>query len=274
MIDLHIHSNISDGTCSPEELIELAAQAGVGTIALCDHDTTSGLKRFLSHAAVRGLEAIPGIEISAEWKNGHCHLLGLGEGVFSKDLDSVLQKIRVGRRERNVAICEKLQRLGMPVTMEELQSVAGGEIIARPHIARILVKKGFARDIQDAFERYLVKGGAVYVDRFRVQPEEAVAMLKNTGARVFLAHPSQLHIENSRLQDFVKELAETGLDGIEVYTPYTPDEMITAYSEIARRCHLRISGGSDFHGINKLGHNLGYYRLGKPIPDFVHDALT
>lgn len=269
MIDLHTHSNISDGTDSPEALVQIAVNLGITTIALCDHDTTAGLSRFLSHATRFNLKAIPGIEISAEWKQGNCHILGLNVDVKNRQFESILQKIRDGRELRNMQICEKLKNIGTPIDIDDIAEFAKGEIIARPHIAMAMMKKGYCTSIDDAFNRYLSKGAPAYVNRYRLSPIEAVSLLKNSGARVIIAHPTQLNLDKESFREFISTLIQHGLDGIEVFTPYTPDSDIAYLSSFCKDYSLLASGGSDYHGTNKPDHHLGHYRSDKCIPESV-----
>lgn len=273
MIDLHTHSNASDGTDSPAQLIDIAIKEGITTIALCDHDTTSGIQYFLTRAGQLHVKAIPGIEISAEWNVGHCHILGLNLNVNCKDFQNMLEKLRNGREFRNIKICQKLKELGIPIDIAEVSEFAKGEVIARPHIAQVLVKKGYCKSIDDAFIRLLTKGAPAYVERFRLPPSKVVTMLKNSGASVFLAHPAQLNLDLPSLRNLASELKEYGLDGLEVYTPFASDEAITAFARLCKELKLKASGGSDYHGANKPGHRMGYYRADKPIPDSVHEAI-
>lgn len=273
MVDLHTHSSASDGTDSPEQLVDFAFKQGISTIALCDHDTTSGLPSFLSHAESLPVNAIPGIEISAECEKGNCHILGLNIDIHNKEFEKVLKKLRDGRELRNGLICQKLAKLGISINIEEISEFANGDIIARPHIARVLVKKGYCSSIDDAFNRYLTKGAPAYVERFRLLPSEAITLLKNSGAKVVLAHPVQLKLDFPSLGNFVSNLKDYGLDGIEVYTPYTPDKAISYYVMLCKELNLKASGGSDYHGANKPDHLLGYYRQDTPIPDNVVEIL-
>lgn len=273
MIDLHTHSSISDGTDSPEQLLDLAVNQGISTIALCDHDTTAGLHRFISYASGLPLNAIPGIELSAEWKKGNCHILGLNLDLQNEYFEKTLCELRSGRDIRNVQICKKLMDLGIKVSIEEVMEFAKGEVVARPHIAMVLIKKGYCNSIDEAFDRFLAKGAPAYVERFRLKPADAVRMLKKIGSRVFLAHPTQLKLTSDELKTFVISLTEYGLDGLEVYTPYTSDEEISCYSTICKELGLKASGGSDYHGKSKPDHHLGYYRSDRKIPEYVIKAV-
>ncbi len=266
LIDLHTHSTASDGSFSPEELIDYALEIGVDIIALCDHDTTAGLNSFLQYSNTKTLKAIPGVELSATWKKGNCHIVGLGVSDNYAPLESVLQQIRDSRDNRNELIIRKLNELGIAISLDTVEALAGGDVVARPHIARIMLQRGYVSSVQEAFDKYLAKGAPAYIDRYRLDPEKAVALLKEAGALPVLAHPSQLQLPNERIDSLVEKLKPYGLAGIEVYTPYTDDNDIAPYCAIADRYGLFISGGSDFHGESKPDHYLGYYRKETPIP--------
>lgn len=274
LIDLHTHSTESDGTLTPEEVVEFASSKGFVKLALTDHDTTSGLERFTTQAEKSGISAAPGIEISAEWKSGHCHLIGLNLSDRRESLETTLETIREGRILRNQEIMRKLNKLGIPLQLGDVEKFAGGNVIARPHIAMALYKGGYAESLTEAFERFLKKGACAYVERFRLQPESAVRLLKEAGARVVLAHPSQLNLQNSELKSFMEKLMDYGLDGMEVFTPYVDDNQIGSYLEIVRELGLKCSGGSDFHGENKPERHLGYYRPDVPVPKLALEILN
>lgn len=273
LIDLHTHSTCSDGTLTPEELVKLSSQNHIEVIALTDHDTTSGLPQFLSYAEKYKITAVPGIELSAEWKTGHCHFVGLNVKTNNTELESVLVKIRFGRNIRNEEILCKLNQLGYPLTMDLVKKYACGEVVARPHIARALVEAGYVNTLQDAFDRFLEKGAAAYVERFRLDPSDAVRVLKGAGATVVLAHPDQLRITDDKLKGFASELVTCGLDGIEVYTHNCTDGRIRSLIDLAEDLGLKCSGGSDFHGENKPERKLGFYKNELAIPENVLDVL-
>lgn len=266
MIDLHTHSTYSDGTDTPEQLIEKAASKGITTIALCDHDTVAGIQQFIDYAAKFHIHAISGIEISAEWISGECHILGLGIDHTSPEVKSYLSELKESRDERNIRICQKLNTQGISISIEEVAAEAGGDIIARPHIANVLVKKGICSSIDDAFTKYLARGAAAHVKRLRLSPLDAISFLKNNNASVFLAHPSKLHLPVDEFRKFIQTLIPIGLDGLEVFTPYSTDDDIEQYLTLCKEFGMKISGGSDYHGSNKQDHYLGYYRTDKAIP--------
>jgi len=273
LIDLHTHSTCSDGTLTPEDLIDFAAENHIEVIALTDHDTTAGLKQFISSAALYNITAVPGIELSAEWKAGHCHFVGLNLESDNKELEDILAKIRSGRNIRNKEILSRLDQLGYPITIDQVKRFACGEVVARPHIARALVEAGYVNTLQDAFDRFLEKGAAAYVERFRLQPDDAVRALKAAGATVVLAHPDQLRISDEEMKSFISDLVASGLDGIEAYTYNCTDDRICLLAKMAEDLGLKVSGGSDFHGENKPERKLGYYRDGLPVPESVLDMI-
>lgn len=267
LIDLHAHSSASDGSLSPEELIDYAIEKEIKILALCDHDTTGGLSRFITYGAGKDINTISGLEISATWEKGNCHIMGLCISSDYAPLEPVLQKIRDSRDNRNLHIIEKLNSFGINITIDQAEGLAGGDVIARPHIARAMLNKGHVSSVQEAFDKYLAKGAPAYVDRYRLEPEDAVRLLLEAGSLPVLAHPSQLRLSTEELDDFVEKIKPSGLAGMEIYTPYTPDDELPSYIKIAEKYNLFITGGSDFHGESKPNHFLGYYRKDKPIPE-------
>jgi 3',5'-nucleoside bisphosphate phosphatase len=265
--DFHVHSNESDGQLSPEMLIDAAIGNGVSVIAICDHDTTAGARRFTQYGRNRGITAISGIELSAKWQGGNCHLLGIAVSDDYEPLEAVLKKTRESRDRRNTLILEKLAALGINISPEQLQSEAGGEVVARPHIANALLKGGHVNSIQEAFSKYLSHNKLAYVDRFRLDPADAVKILRDAGAFVSLAHPRQMSLGNSELFDALITLKKAGLQGVEVYSPDTSDEQIHSYKEMASALGLSPTGGSDFHAPGRGGREIGFYRDGMPIPE-------
>jgi len=273
-IDLHVHSNESDGTFTPEELIDTAITNSIDTIALCDHDTISGVPAFLSYARGKNVRAIAGVELSAYSDGGECHILGINIPLNNKELNTALQRYRDNRIVRNNGIIEKINELGISISDKDVSYYSKGEIAGRMHIARVLVDKGVADSIDDAFRKFLVKGALAFVDRLKMDPFEMVALLKRTSAKVVLAHPGLLHMDDENLFVFVNKLVEAGLDALEVYTPHNNDTQILMLSKMADSLNLMKSGGSDFHGENKADHTIGFYRPGVHVPDSVYSILT
>lgn len=259
MIDLHVHSTASDGTCTPEELAERGRPFTV--MALTDHDNTDGCARFLAacgHLGVAGAR-LPGIELSVDPGAGYgqFHMLGLGIDPDAPCLVDFLARIRAGRDERNAKMLEKLAALGMSVTMDEVRRYAGGEVVARPHIARVLVDKSFATGVKDAFERYLGPNAAAYVSRYRPSQAEAIEVIHAAHGAAVMAHPRFWTSDARLLAEGFARLKDLGLDGVEaVYQGNLPLET-PMHLRLAREAGLAVTAGSDFHGANKSAVTLG-----------------
>lgn len=259
MIDLHVHSTASDGTLTPEELAEKGRHLAV--MALTDHDNTDGCRRFLDACVSLGVQGLrlPGIELSIDPGKGYgrFHLLGLGIDPAAPCLVDFLDRIRAGRAARNVQILDRLAELGMPVTEEEVRRYANGPIIARPHIARVLVEKRHAKDVKDAFARYLGEGAPAYVERFRPSQEESIAVIHAAHGAAVMAHPRFWSADRVMLQEGFARLKGLGLDGVEsVYQANEPLET-PMHRRLAQACGLAETAGSDFHGVNKPTVTLG-----------------
>ncbi len=274
MIDLHVHSTASDGTCTPEELAERGRSFAV--MALTDHDNTDGCARFMSECRrleVKGLR-FPGIELSVDPGEGYgqFHMLGLGVDSDAPCLVDFLERIRAGRVERNFRMMEKLAELGMPVSEEEVRRYAGGEIIARPHIARVLIDKGFATSVKDAFDRFLGPKAAAYVSRYRPSQEDAIDIIHAAHGVAVMAHPRFWSSDAQLLKDGFIRLKGLGLDGIEAaYQANLPLET-PMHLRLAREVGLAVTAGSDFHGSNKTSITLGMDVEGEQ--DFIAPLLA
>ncbi len=273
-LDLHSHTTASDGDHSPTELIAHAKEVGLTAIAVTDHDTLAGLGEAIEAGKRYGVEVIPGIELSGEIDYGQCHILGL-----LVQPDSVLMKTRLhevlhNRRLRNEKIMAKIQAQGVDATLEEVEAESGGEVIARPHFAKVLLKKGFVSSMQEAFDKHLTPGGTFYVDRVRLSPEECIALIHQAGGVAILAHPNNLKRDPLATEAKICELMAVGLDGFEArYNLHTPEDN-NRYLELAERLGAVTSGGSDFHGSSvKPKVFLGHVEGEKPAPNTVLDAL-
>ncbi len=199
---------------------------------------------------------MPGLEISCEHK-GTLHILGYFIDHKNEDLLSTLSWLREKRSERNVKIVRKLKELGFDVTLEELEEVAGGEVIGRPHMAKVLLNKGYVSSIEEAFEKYLKKGGPAYVDKVRLRSHEAIKLIKEAGGLPVLAHPVTLGLDRNELESFVENLVHEGLEGIEVYYPEHEEDDIEFYLYLSKKFNLVPTGGTDFHGDVKPNIKLG-----------------
>jgi 3',5'-nucleoside bisphosphate phosphatase len=266
LIDLHTHSDQSDGSFTPEELVDHARKNNVGVLALTDHDTTVGHGRFRARAEAVGLKPICGVEVSCTWEDGNCHLLGLGVRDDHGPLEETLVEIREGRNRRNERIIAKLHELGYRISLAEVRAAAGGEVVARPHIARLLAEKGLVSSYQEAFNKLLAKGGPAYVDRFRLEPEAAVELVTEAGGRAVLAHPSQLKLADTALRELAERLIPYGLWGMEVWFTGAGNRQVDSYGRLAADLGLAPCMGSDFHGVAKPHVKIGHYAPGKPLP--------
>lgn len=269
-IDLHTHSTASDGTLRPAELVALAVTVGLKAIALTDHDTVLGLPEACAAGRDLGMEVIGGCELSVDSPHGSMHLLGLWLPENPSRLRAALDHLAMLRRTRNEQIIANLNRHGVDITYDELAAASGGGTIGRPHIARLLVDKGHAATLQDAFLNWLRPGTKGYAPKEKLMPRQAIALLKEEGATVILAHPCTLHLDGDALQTEVRELRDWGLDGIEVFYSMHTQAQTNAYADLCRRLGLLPSAGSDFHGDNKPGIALGRGKGGlRPSYDLV-----
>jgi len=258
LIDLHTHSTASDGSFKPREIVLLAKKIGLRAVALTDHDTVKGLDEFMQAGTENKLETVPGVELSAHFEKGTLHILGYFLDYKNPTLITKLKKFQQVRAERNPKIIKKLQALNIPITYEEVIAVSGGGQIGRPHIAKVLLDKGIVNTFDEAFQRFLKKGGPAYVEKEYISPKECIEIILEAGGLPVFAHPFTLHLENRELEVFVKKLKTWGLEGIEIYYTEHTQEQINFYLYLAQRFNLCITGGSDFHGEQKKEIKLGF----------------
>jgi predicted metal-dependent phosphoesterase TrpH len=258
LIDLHVHSNASDGTYAPAEVVRRAKEGGLKAIALTDHDTIDGLAEAVAAGPLYGVEVIPGVEVSARFPGGSMHVLGLGINYRNGRLGDRLAVLQKARAERNPRIIAKLNDLGIKISLEQVAQISGRGQMGRPHIARALMEAGYVRTMQEAFDIYLRNDGKAYVAKFRFPPEEAIAMIRDVQGVPVLAHPFTLGLGSAfALKNTLEELMALGLAGIEaIYAEHTPEQE-ALYLKLARELGLLITGGSDYHGENKPEITLG-----------------
>lgn len=273
-VDLHMHSTASDGTLTPRQLVAEVAKAGLSAMALTDHDTISGCEEAAAAAAEAGIDFLPGIEISCEFpRPGTMHLLGYGVDMASPALKDLTRRLIEGRTRRNTTIVRLLAEAGIDVTEDELLAEAKGGTVGRPHLAAILVRKGFCSTVQDAFNRYLGQGGRFYIDKETTTSRQAIDLIHQAGGLAVLAHPAQLRRENNaQLMTVIKSLADQGLDGIEVIHSDHRESLIDHLTELARKLGMVTTGGSDFHGDSKPHIRLGHAGR-RRIPRDMYDRL-
>lgn len=257
-IDLHSHTTYSDGSFPPADLVALARAKELKALAVTDHDTVAGLAEAVAAGEKMGVEVIPGIEISVDYSPGTMHILGYFIDYRSNTLSASLKEIQGARNRRNPEIAKRLKALGVPVTMEEASTESGEGQVGRPHFAQVLVKKGFARDHEEAFEKFLKKGAPAYVEKRRVLPEEGIRIIEEAGGIASLAHPNQLGAATE--EEFYRifdKLITLGLKGIEAFSSCQTEAESAFYQEAGRKRGVFVTGGSDFHGALKPDVGLG-----------------
>jgi 3',5'-nucleoside bisphosphate phosphatase len=258
MIDLHAHTTASDGTLTPQALVDLAAVKGVGVLGVTDHDTVAGVPPALERGEERAVQVIPGIELGAKWSGGgQMHILGYHINWQDPRLLDQLSGLQAERRKRAQRIVDRLNELGVPISWERVTQLAGSGSIGRPHVARALLESGHVRAISEAFSLYLRPGAPAYIEKVEFTPAEAIELIRSSGGVPVLAHPTTLKLAGSKLEACLEDLVGKGLAGIEVYWAKHTEIEKAAYGRLAARYNLVATMGSDFHGGSKPGIELG-----------------
>ena len=260
-VDLHIHTTASDGTVEPEQIPALAMQAGLRAIAVTDHDTVAAVETVQRCAEPLGLEVLAGIEVSAFYRRREIHILGYHIDIHSSAIAALTEHCRAQRRRRNERMVEAMERDGFDISMQKLTAAFPGTVIGRPHMARMLIEKGYAVSVNDAFNKYLSWGKPYFVSRELIGAREAIDAIRQGGGIAVLAHPMKYRYEDADLPEIFRELKSWGVAGVEaLYSRHTPPqtELLLA---LAKESGLIVTGGSDFHGDNKpdiaMGTGLG-----------------
>ena len=279
MIDLHVHSNISDGTLSPSKVIDLAVQHGLKAIALTDHDTVGGIDEASARASYyqqKGVDFtfIPGVELSVGYKKRDIHVLGLYIDSKNKEFLTLLGQMVKEREERNRKMVENFQDDGIQITLEELKEESQEAVITRAHFSKLLVRKQYVSSTKEAFDKYLNEDGKYYVNRKFITPEQAIDAITEAGGVPVLAHPMLYYLPDEELDSLVARLKNHGLKGIEtIYSTYTKEEEQKVRA-LANKYHLILTGGSDFHGEVKPDIAIGTGRGNLVIPDDLLDQFS
>lgn len=247
-IDLHAHSNRSDGTFTPAEVVELAAERDLDVVALTDHDTTDGLEEALATGVRVGVEVVPGVELSAEYEHTSVHVLCYWMDPASDELQAELARLHDERFRRGELMVERLRALGLPVTFERVRELAAGDNIVRPHIAQAMVEAGVVATEQEAFDLYIADGRPAHVAKHALDPVNAVGLIGRAGGVCVLAHPGMWGDESSVPQPLIEAMAAAGMSGLEVDHTDHPAEQREQYRALAARLGLVATGGSDCHG--------------------------
>jgi 3',5'-nucleoside bisphosphate phosphatase len=257
--DLHTHSNRSDGTLRPAEVMVLAAQRDLAGVALTDHDTFDGLEEAATTASELGLDFVPGIEFSAEHDGASLHILGYWVEPGDAAIEAELLRLTATRFRRGEMIVEKLHELGFDVSIERVRELAGGDAIARPHIAEAMVEAGIVADEKEAFDRYISDDGAAYVPKHALQPTAALRLIGGAGGACVLAHPGMWRGSETVPDELIEEMAAGGMVGLEVRHPDHDEVMRAKYVAIAERLGLVATAASDCHG-ERYGFRMGTER--------------
>lgn len=267
IVDLHVHSNKSDGSLTPSQLVRLAVEKGLSAFALTDHDTTDGIAEAVDAAKNLPedihLEVIPGIELSTEYEGKDIHILGLYIQYDTPYFKEQIKSFTDSRLNRNRKMCANLQRAGIDISYEKLIEAFPESVITRAHYARYLLNHGYVKSMQEAFERYLGDHSEYFVPREKLTPQQAVAFILKANGIPILAHPILYHMSDERLDALTAKLAEAGLIGLEaIYSTYSNVEE-WKIRKLADKYNLCLSGGSDFHGAAKPSLELatGYGKL-------------
>jgi len=254
--DLHVHTIISDGLHTPAAVVEMAQRLHLKALAITDHDAVEGVPEAM--AASRGSDplVVPGVELSTEAQDSEVHILGYFIDVANRNLNQTLSMLRQARLVRAQNVLAKLDTLGLPLDWSRVQNLSGPGALGRPHIAEAMIQAGYVGTTQQAFSQYLSRGQAAYVPRFKLTPQDAISLIRDAGGLAVLAHPWYA-------QHLVGQLAKEGLGGVEAYYTGYSSEMSAALLRLANQYKLLCTGGSDFHGFERIPNNvLG----GVPLP--------
>ncbi|MDR1178706.1 MAG: PHP domain-containing protein [Spirochaetaceae bacterium] len=298
MIDLHTHSNASDGTLSPTDLVEAARDQGLSALALTDHDTIGGLEEAGERARKCGLKFIPGVEFEINWvqkggskhpvecpgenpaeippeypARGVFHLLGLGLSRPGRAFAEAVEELVRLREKRNRQILSIMEEMNIHGDYEDIKKYSGGSVVGRPHFASFLIEKKLAGNVQQAFAKYLAKGRPLFVPRDALDLDRALALIHDAGGKAVLAHPLSLYVSWGRLPGLLRSWKDRGLDGIEAWHPTARERAAMRLEELGRSLGLFITAGSDFHGASRLERRLGYTAGNRKIDDRFLDEL-
>jgi len=265
--DLHIHTRCSDGADAPETVVSIAVKKDLQCIAITDHDTVDGIAPAMEAAAGTGLEVIAGVELSSHDGGRDIHILGY---CFDPEHAVFQERLRLFRETRLTRIqrmLEKLDSLGMTMSLEDVMCLADSDAVGRPHVARLMMERGYVQSISEAFDEYLGEGSAAYVEKFRQTPQEAIQLIRQAGGVAVMAHP--MHTLKDEL---IPGLVEAGLQGLEVYYPNTSPRVIAFYERIADKHRLIKTGGSDAHGSYRNYNPIGIVRVDPAVVEQLRAA--
>ena len=247
-IDLHVHTSFSDGTFAPAEVVKLAVERSLSVVAITDHDTTDGLAEAFEAGEAKSVRIVPGVEFSAEYEGASLHILAYWIDPADADLRAELRRLNDSRFRRGELMVEKLRELGHELSFERVREIAGGGLIARPHVAQAMVEAGVVPDEKTAFDLYIADDGPAAVPKHALHPLDAVDLIRRAGGACVLAHPGMWRGQDSVPEGLIEDMAARGMAGLEVdHTDHAPAQR-ERYRAMARRLDLVATGGSDCHG--------------------------
>ena len=270
-IDLHMHSNFSDGVHPPAKLIEMAKEKELVAVALTDHDILDGIVEMRAAGEAAGIEVLSGVELSCEFGGRDLHVLGYGVDPSHEPFEEMLRKFRETRHKRGIKIIEKLNALGISIEPAEVIAHSGQGALGRPHIAKALVEGGHVGNTQEAFDKYIADGGPAYVPKYKMDPAEAIEHIRAAGGLAFIAHPG-IFIE--RTEGSIHDLVAQGFDGIEVYHPTHNEEKRRQLKAIADQKGMLVSGGTDYHGFPGRDLEIGSVDVNYEVVERIKERLN
>lgn len=274
-IDLHVHSTASDGSFTPEEVVELAKAAHLTHFALTDHDTINGVERAIAHAdKIGGITVIPGTELSCYEGDREIHIVGLFVNHHDAEFITALDKLEQARELRNEQMVQKFVNAGIPLTIEELKHGSPNSVITRAHFARVLVEKGVCRDKKAAFDQYLGIGCPFYLPKPKVSPEYVIGLINRAGGTAILAHPYSYKLSKLQVEQLLDQLIPAGLAGMECYYSTYDDGQTAELRSMALARNLLVSGGSDFHGAIKPDISIGTGWGNLRVPEILLERIV
>lgn len=265
IVDLHTHSTCSDGTLSPEKLVDEAADTGLTALALTDHDTISGIERAALQAQTRKMLFLPGVEIEIAWEPGEFHLLGLGLQNPTDEFRDALEELARFREQRNREIVDRMNEMGIEADYEEIKELSEGAVIGRPHFASFLVNRKIVKNKQQAFDSYLAKGRPFYSPKGSLELKRAIRLIKDSGAIPILAHPLSLYVSWGKLPELIRDFRDQGIAGLEAWHPLARVAECERLEELGKSLGMVVTAGSDYHGASRQERHLGYTAGKKPI---------
>lgn len=243
-VDLHLHTNASDGAMSSDELVELAKNLKLSTISVTDHDSIEGIDNAIEAGERCGVEVVPGVEMSSDLEGQDIHILGYFIDHHNPGLTQLLSRLRESRQERALKMVDRLREMGLEIYLKDVTEMAGQGALGRAHVAKVLLKKGYIHDIQEAFDRYIGRNSPGYVGKEAYTVTQIIDIIKKVGGVAILAHPGISNVDNE-IPQFVKD----GLQGLEAYHSEHTPEQTEYYEKMAKELGIIVTGGSDCHGL-------------------------